>query len=109
MAGRSWFSVRAKIVWFLIVVLLLGGSAIAWLAVGIGLCEESYSPGSDRYCNRGGWEASGGAYVAIVVSAVVVPALGARAGSRRVFWVGLSLPVLLAVADVVLSATLGRR
>jgi hypothetical protein len=25
------------------------------------------------------------------------------------FWVGLSLPVLLAVADVVLSATLGRR
>jgi hypothetical protein len=108
-ADRSWFSRTAKIAWAGILVLLLAGSAIAWVAVGIGLCEESYSPGSARYCNKGGWEASGAAFVGIVVVAVTVPALGAVVGSRRFFRVGLALPVLLAVADVVMSATFGAK
>jgi hypothetical protein len=106
-ADRSWFSRRAKTAWAGILALLLVGSAVAWITVGVSLCEESYSPGSSRFCNKGGWEASGAAFIAIVIAALVVPALGAVVGSRRLFRVGLALPVLLAVADVLLSATFG--
>jgi hypothetical protein len=106
-ADRSWFSRRAKIAWAGIVALLLVGSAVAWIAVGVGLCEESYSRGSSRFCNHGGWEASGAAFIGIAIAAMAIPVLGAIVGSRRIFRVGLVLPVLLAVADAVMSATLG--
>jgi hypothetical protein len=105
-ADRNWFSWRAKLAWAGILTFLLAGSAVAWIGVSLSLCEESYSPGSSRFCHEG-TEASGAAYITIVIAALVVPATAAVVGSRRLFRVGLALPVPLAFANALLSATFG--
>jgi hypothetical protein len=83
------------------------GGFIAWAGLGAGLCEDDGSPGSDAYCNRGGWEASGLAIAVLVVFAVIVPIVGVVVGKRRLFWIGLLSPLALAVLVVMLSAKLG--
>lgn len=83
------------------------GGLVAWVGLGIGLCEDDGSPGSDTYCNHGGWEASGLAIAALVVLALLVPAVGVVAGKRRLFWIGLLAPLALGLLVVALSATLG--
>jgi hypothetical protein len=80
----------------------------AWIGLGIGLCEDTGSPGSNAYCNHGGWEASGLAIAGLGVSAVIIPVAGVVTGSRRLFWIGLLSPLLLLMMDVFLSATIGR-
>ena len=105
--GRRWFTARAGAAWGVTLVAMTVGGAVAWIALGTGLCEDDGSPGSDAYCNRGGWEASGLALAALVVLAVLIPAVGLAAGKRRLFWIGLLSPVALGVLVVVLSAALG--
>ena len=83
------------------------GGLFAWVVLGVGLCEDSGSAGSDTYCNEGGWEASGLAIGILAALAVVVPAAAVVAGQRRLFWIGLLLPLALGVLVVVLSVTLG--
>jgi len=83
------------------------GGFFALYALGAGLCEDDGSPGSDSYCNRGGLEASGLAIAALVVWALVVPSAGVIAAKRRLFWMGVVLPLPLGVLVVALSATLG--
>jgi hypothetical protein len=87
---------------------MIAGGALAWIGLGTGLCEDSGSPGSDAYCNHGGWEASGLAIAGLAMSALLVPAAAVVAGSRRLFWIGLLSPPILAVFAVLLSATLGK-
>jgi hypothetical protein len=95
--------------WGLTLAIVLGGGLVAWVGLGTGLCEDSGSPGSDAFCSRGGWEATGLAIGCLTVVAALIPAAGVVSGSRRLFWTGLLLPVGLAVADVTLAAMLGRR
>jgi hypothetical protein len=83
------------------------GGFVVWAALGLGLCEDDGSPGSDAYCNHGGWEASGLALAALAVVALMVPAAGVVIGKRRLFWIGLLSPLPLGVLVVLLSATLG--
>jgi hypothetical protein len=83
------------------------GGFMAWAGLGLGLCEDEGSPGSDTYCNHGGWEASGLAIAALVVLALIVPAAGVVVEKRRLFWIGLLSPLALGVLVVALSATLG--
>ena len=85
------------------------GGFFAWIGLGVGLCEDVGSSGSDTYCNRGGWEASGLAIAALTVLAVLIPTVGVVAGKRRTFWIGLLSPLALGVLVVVLSMTLGTR
>jgi hypothetical protein len=93
--------------WLLAVAVTTAGGFLAWAALGLGLCEDDGSPGSETYCNRGGWEASGLAIAALVVVALIVPAAGLVVGRRRLFWIGLLSPLPLGVLVVLLSATLG--
>jgi hypothetical protein len=83
------------------------GGFMAWAGLGLGLCEDSGSPGSDTYCNQGGLEASGFAIAALVVAALIVPAAGVVVGRRRLFWMGLLSPLPLGALVVLLSAALG--
>jgi hypothetical protein len=93
--------------WALVLTLTLVGGIAAWVSLGTGLCEGSGSSGSDLYCNRGGWEASGFGLGAAFFLAGAIPAAAVAVGSRRWFWIGLIAPAALSVIDVVLSATLG--
>jgi hypothetical protein len=83
------------------------GGIVAWAALGIGLCEDSGSPGSDAYCNHGGLEASGLAIAALALLALFVPALGVIRGKRRLFWIGLLAPLVLGLLVIFASAILG--
>lgn len=104
---RGWFGPSAALAWLLAFGLMAIGGFMAWAALGVGLCEDDGSPGSDAYCNRGGWEASGLAIASLVAAALVVPAAGVLVRKRRLFWIGLLSPLALGVFVVVLSATLG--
>lgn len=73
----------------------------------LGVRDDDGSPGSDTYCNHGGWEASGLAIAALAVLALLIPAPGVATGNRRTFWIGLVSPLALGVLVVVLSAILG--
>jgi hypothetical protein len=75
--------------------------------LGVGLCEDDGSPGSDTYCNHGGWEAGGLAIAALGVVALVVPGIAAAAKTQRWFWIGVVSPLVLGVLVVVVSVTLG--
>jgi hypothetical protein len=105
---RRWFGGAQGATWGLTLVVMLVGGLIAWVGLGTRLCEDFGSPGSDAFCNGGGWEASGLAIACLTVVAVLIPAAGVVSGSRRLFWTGLLLPLGLAVADVGLAAMLGR-
>jgi hypothetical protein len=94
--------------WLLTFAVMTIGGWFAWAVLGSGLCEDDDSPGSDTYCNRGGWEASGLAIAALAVLALLLPAAGVVAGNRRLFWIGLLAPLALGVFVVVLSARLGQ-
>jgi hypothetical protein len=83
------------------------GGFFAIYALGAGLCEDDKSPGSDSYCNRGGWETSALAIATLVVAALIVPAAGVAAGKRRLFWIGLLSPVPLGVLVFLVSTALG--
>ena len=83
------------------------GAFVAWASLGAGLCEDDGSPGTDAYCNHGGWQASGLALAVLVAFAVIVPTAGVVVGKRRLFWFGLLAPPALAVLVVLLSAKLG--
>src|SRR5919109_5212972 len=104
---RVWFSGAAKAAWALILALMLVGGLVAWILLGVGLCEDSGSPGSDAYCNGGGWEASGLAIAGLALSAVIIPIVGVVTSSRRLFWTGVVSPPVLAAMVVLLAATLG--
>jgi hypothetical protein len=82
-----------------------------WVALGVlgsGLCEDDDSPGSDTYCNQGGFEASGLAFASLAVLALLIPAAGVAAGNRRLFWIGVLAPMALGVLVFVLSTILGQ-
>jgi hypothetical protein len=83
------------------------GGFVAWVGLGVGLCEDDGSPGSDTYCNHGGWEASGLAIAALAVLALLIPAAGVATSNRRTFWIGLLSPLALGLLVVAVSATLG--
>ena len=104
---RSWFTPTALLAWLVALAFVAVTGFLAWITLGSGLCEDDGSPGSDAYCNRGGWEASGLAIAAVIASAVLVPAVGITAAKRRLFWTGvlasLPLPVLVAVLSVILG------
>jgi hypothetical protein len=104
---RGWFGPSAAVGWLLAVGVMTVGGFVAWAGLGLGLCEDDGSPGSDAYCNHGGWEASGLAIAALVVLAVIVPAAGVVVGKRRLFLIGVVSPVALGALVVALSATLG--
>jgi hypothetical protein len=104
---RRWFRAGATVGWVLAFAGMTVGGFIAWVVLGIGLCEDDASVGSDRYCNRGGWEASGLAIAILAAVALVIPAAAVVAGQQRLFWIGVLSPVALCVLVVVLSATLG--
>jgi hypothetical protein len=106
-SNRRWITARAGAAWGVTLAAMTVGGAVAWIALGTGLCEDDGSAGSDAFCNRGGWEASGLALGALVVLAVLIPAVGLAAGKRRLFWIGLLSPVALGVLVVVLAAVLG--
>lgn len=55
--------------WLLTFAVMTIGGWFAWLVLGAGLCEDDDSPGSDTYCNQGGWEASGLAFASLAVLA----------------------------------------
>jgi uncharacterized membrane protein YhaH (DUF805 family) len=94
--------------WLLTFAVMTIGGFVALSALGSGLCEDDDSPGSDTYCNRGGWEATGLAMAALAVLALLLPAAAVAAGKRRLFWMGLLAPLALGVFVVVLSARLGQ-
>jgi hypothetical protein len=104
---RGWFGPSAAVGWLLALALMTIGGFTAWTGLGVGLCEDVGSPGSEAYCNHGGWEASGLAIAVLVVVAVIVPTAGVVVGKRRLFWIGLLSPPALAVLVVMLSAKLG--
>ncbi len=104
---RAWFSAAVMAAWGVVLTVMLVGGLIAWVGLGVGLCEDAGSPGSDGYCKQGGWEASGLVLGVLAVTALFVPATGAATGNRRLFWIGLLSPLTLAVADVLFSASLG--
>ena len=93
--------------WLLAFALMTIGGFIAWAGLGVGLCEDDGSPGTDAYCNHGGWEASGLALAGLLAFAVIVPTAGVVAGKRLLFWLGLLAPPALAVFVVMVSAKLG--
>jgi hypothetical protein len=97
----------AKAAWMLGIGLAAVGGFIAWLMLGLSLCEENFSAGSERYCNEGGWEASGLVFAVLAISTVAVPAVGVVLGRRRLFWAGVAGPVLLGLLTVLISATAG--
>ena len=94
--------------WLLTFAVMTIGGWFAWFVLGAGLCEDDDSPGSDAYCNRGGWEASGLAFASLAVLALLLPAAGVAAGKRRLFWIGLLAPIPLSVLVFVLSTILGQ-
>jgi hypothetical protein len=97
------------LLWWVATVLLLAlGGTFSVILLGVGLCEDSGSPGSGTYCNRHGFEASVWAAVGAWVLTVIVPIAGLLAGSRRAFVLGLVGPVVLVFLNFVLSWTLGR-
>jgi hypothetical protein len=104
---RGWFGPAAIGGWVLALLVMTVGGFVAWVGLGIGLCEDEGSPGSDGYCNHGGWEASGFALAALAAFALLVPAAGLAAGNPRLFVIGLLSPLALGVLIVVVSATLG--
>jgi hypothetical protein len=104
---RRWFGAAAAGVWLLAFGVMAVGGFVAWAVLGVGLCEDHGSPGSDTYCNQGGLEASGLAIAALAVLALVVPAVAVAARTQRLFWIGVVSPLVLGVVVVVLSATLG--
>jgi hypothetical protein len=105
---RAWFSAAAMTAWGAVVTVMLLGGILAWVWLGASLCEDAYSPGSDGYCNQGGWEGSGLVLGVLAVTALLVPATGAATGDKRLFWIGLLSPPALAVASVLLAASLGK-
>ena len=94
--------------WLLTFAVTTIGGWFAWFVLGAGLCEDDDSPGSDTYCNQGGWEASGLAFASLAVLALLIPAAGVAAGNRRLFWIGLLAPIALGVLVFVLSTILGQ-
>jgi hypothetical protein len=94
--------------WLLTFAVMTIGGWFAWFVLGAGLCEDDDSPGSDTYCNQGGWEASGLAFASLAVLALLLPAAGIAAGNRRLFWIGLLAPIPLGVLVFVLSTILGQ-
>jgi hypothetical protein len=94
--------------WLLTFAVMTIGGWLAFGVLGSGLCEDDDSPGSDAFCNRGGWEASGLAFASLAVLALLIPAAGVAAGNRRLFWVGLLAPIALGVLVFVLSTILGQ-
>ena len=104
---RGWFGPLAAGGWLLAFLVMAVGGFFALYALGAGLCEDDGSSGSDSYCNRGGFEASGLALAALVVWALVVPVAGVIAAKRRLFWLGVVLPLPLGVLVFLLSSTLG--
>jgi hypothetical protein len=104
---RRWFGAATAAGWLTGFGVITVGGFVAWAGLGIGLCEDEGSSGSERYCNHGGWEATGLAIAVLAVVAVLVPALGLVAGKRRLFWIGLLSPLALGFLVVAMSATLG--
>ena len=105
---RGWFAARTLVGWLLTFAVMTVGGFVAWAALGSGLCEDDDSPGSDVYCNQGGWEASGLAIATLAVLTLLVPGIGALAGQRRLFWIGVLAPPALAVFVVLVSASMGQ-
>ena len=106
---RLRLSPAARAAWTLGIGLAVVGGFIAWLALGLSLCEEDFSPGSDRYCGEGGWEASGLVFAVLAISTATVPAVGVLLGRRRLFWAGVVGPILLGLLTALISATAGTR
>jgi hypothetical protein len=104
---RSWFGPSAFVAWLSSAVVVTVGGFLAWAVLGSGLCEDDDSPGSDAYCNHGGFEASGIAFAALVGLTLVVPAVALAAASRRWFWIGVPAPPALGVLVFVLSGIIG--
>jgi hypothetical protein len=104
---RRWFAGPAMAGWLLTFAVMTIGGFFAFFALGSGLCEDDDSAGSDAYCNRGGWEATGLAMAALAVLALLLPAAGVAAGKRRLFWLCLLALLALDFFVVVMSARLG--
>ena len=94
--------------WLLTLAVMTIGGSFAWFVLGAGLCEDDDSPGSDTYCNQGGWEASGLALASLAVLALLLPSAALASGNRRLFWIGLLAPIPLGVLVFVLSTILGQ-
>ena len=108
MRDRTWFSAAATAAWFLAVLALLFGGLIGWLALAGMLCEDVGSPGSDAFCTHGGLEAAGLVFACLLVLGIVVPAAGLALRRRRLFWMGVGGPVLLAALNFALASVYGR-
>jgi hypothetical protein len=104
---RRWFGAAAAAGWLLGFGVMTVGGFTAWAGLGVGLCEDDGSSGSDTYCNHGGWEATGLAIALLAVLALFVPAVGVVAGNRRLFWFGVLSPLAFGFLVVAVSATLG--
>ena len=104
---RRWFGPSALVAWLSSAVVVTVGGFLAWSVLGSGLCEDDDSPGSDAYCNHGGFEASGIGFAALAGLTLVVPAVALAAASRRWFWIGGLAPPALGVLVFVLSTILG--
>ena len=106
---RARLSTRVKVFWALFVLIFAFGAFVGLLLVGPGLCEDTGSPGTDSYCNGGGFEAAALTIAASVLAGIVVPATGIVLRRRLLFWLGVTAPVALVVLAVVAASTLGRR
>jgi hypothetical protein len=109
MRDRTWLTTKAGAAWTVAVFVMIVGGIVGALFLGIGLCEDVGSPGSDAYCNGGGMEASVFTLFGIAASTLVVPAVALALGRRRVFWIGVFAPPVLAVLEFVVATKLGQR
>jgi uncharacterized membrane protein len=104
---RSWLGAKAGAVWGVAAATMLVGGFYGFFLLG-GPCEDVGSGGSDAYCNHGGLEASAFTLLAIVASSVVVPTVAAALGHRRLFWIGVCAPPVLAALELVVAPQLAR-
>lgn len=102
-------SKAAASAWAFAVLLVLLGGGFAWLALAIGLCEDDGFAGTDAYCNGGGIEATGAAFLVLAGAVLIAPAIGWAARWHRVFWVGVLGPPVLAAVVVVTVLAVGTK
>jgi hypothetical protein len=106
-SDRPWLSAAASTAWSLAVLALFFGGFVGWTALG-GMCEDFGSSGSEAFCNRGGWEATGLVFACMLVLGIVVPAMGLALRRKRLFWSGVVGPVALAALNFALATVYGQ-
>jgi hypothetical protein len=95
--------------WMFAVLVMVVGGGLAWIALAIGLCEDEGFAGTDAYCNGGGIEATGTAFLILAAAVLVGPAVSWAARWRRVFWICVLAPPVLAAAVVLMVLTMATK